>query len=161
MFGTTGEEAGAGTNPLWAAGGAAAAGDDSPMAPGAIKTRDVSCWQRCCVAVAQGSLPSAGAGAWLAGKLGSTAAAPWHACTARHAGSMHPMPPQPFSPVPPWACLFSATQTNAANPLFGGVEEGGDAANPLYGGGDGEARGRMQGEAWEGGRTAERPRCSC
>lgn len=42
-------------------------------------------------------------------------------------------------------------QSNAENPLFGGVEEGGDAANPLYGGGDG-ASGDVQplGLRWAG-----------
>lgn len=39
MFGAEGEEGG-NVNPMWIAG-AAAAGDDSPLAPGAVKTREV------------------------------------------------------------------------------------------------------------------------
>ena len=36
---------------------------------------------------------------------------------------------------------FVPSQSNAENPLFGGVEEGADPSNPLYGGGDGERLG--------------------
>ena len=39
MFGAEGEEGG-NVNPLWTAG-VAAAGDESPLAPGAVKTREV------------------------------------------------------------------------------------------------------------------------
>lgn len=37
---------------------------------------------------------------------------------------------------PPAPGAVKTRESNAENPLFGGVEEGGDAANPLYGGGD-------------------------
>lgn len=40
MFGAEGEEGG-NVNPLWTAGGLAAEGDESPLAPGAVKTREV------------------------------------------------------------------------------------------------------------------------
>lgn len=47
MFGSAQDEGAGGTNPLWAAGGAAGLGaeDDSPMAaPGAVKTTEVRDW---------------------------------------------------------------------------------------------------------------------
>lgn len=108
MFGTAGDEAGAGTNPLWAAGAGAAAGDDSPMAPGAIKTRDVS-WG--CV-VGRGAVrdseaavlgPCADAGALVTSAQDTKAA--WETCPPCPSAALplHPHPPGTPHPTHPRA----------------------------------------------------------
>lgn len=69
MFGAEGEEGG-NVNPMWIAG-AAAAGDDSPPAPGAVKTREVRALL----------VMIAGLSTWLACRHGGLAARPCSSST--------------------------------------------------------------------------------